>query len=124
MKKNAIGVHYAPIHTYKHARNSTREFILDVAARHPDRLKIELDALATEVLFDESNRAIGVAYLKGARLYRAAFQPNESPGEPRTAHAAREVILAGGAYNTPQLLMLSGIGPKEQLDKHEHSRFA
>ena len=118
VKKNAIGVHYAPIHTHKHARNSTREFVLDVARRHPDRLKIELDALATEVLFDDANRAVGVAYLKGARLYRAAFEPNKNPGEPRTAHASREVILAGGAYNTPQLLMLSGIGPKDQLDKH------
>jgi len=119
VKKNAIGVHYAPIHTYKHARNGTREFVLDVAARHPDRLHIELDALATEVLFDQSNRAIGVAYLKGAKLYRAAFQPSKAPGEPRSAKAAREVILAGGAYNTPQLLMLSGIGPKEQLAKHK-----
>ena len=118
VKKNAIGVHYAPIHTFKHARNSTREFVLDVARRHPDRLKIELDALATEVLFDESNRAIGVAYLKGARLYRAAYKPNTEPGVPHKEYASREVILAGGAYNTPQLLMLSGIGPKEQLDRH------
>jgi len=118
VKKNAIGVHYAPIHTYKHARNSTREFVLDVARRHPDRLKIELDALATEVLFDDSNRAIGVAYLKGARLYRAAYKPSTEPGIARKEYASREVILAGGAYNTPQLLMLSGIGPKDQLDKH------
>ncbi len=117
VKKNAVGVHYAPIHTYKHARNSTREFLLNVARRYPDRLKIELDALATEVLFDESNRAIGVAYLKGERLYKVAYKPNPG-GEPRKAYASREVILAGGAYNTPQLLMLSGIGPKEQLAKH------
>jgi choline dehydrogenase len=118
VKKNAVGVHYAPIHTHKHARNGTREFLLDVARRHPDRLKIELEALATEVLFDGSNRAIGVAYLKGAKLYRAAYQPSDVPGEARTAYASREVILAGGAFNTPQLLMLSGVGPKEQLAKH------
>ena len=118
VKKKAIGVRYAPIHTYKHARNSTREFVLDVAQRHPDKLRIELDALVTQVLFDDLNRAVGVAYLKGARLYRASFQPSSSSGEPREARATREVILAGGAFNTPQLLMLSGIGPKEQLDRH------
>ncbi len=119
VKDEAIGVHYAPIHTHNHARNGTREFLLDVARRHPDRLTIELDALATEVLFDGSNRAIGVAYLKGAKLYRAAFEPNVKPGEPRKVYCAREVILSGGAFNTPQLLMLSGIGPKEQLERHK-----
>ena len=65
VKKNAIGVHYAPIHTHNHARNGTREFLLEVARRHPDRLKIELEALATEVHFDDSNRAVGVAYRQG-----------------------------------------------------------
>lgn len=117
VKKNAIGVHYAPLHTHKHARNGTREFVLDVARRYPERLTIELDALATEVLFDDSNRAIGVAYQKGAKLYRAAWQPSPSPGTPHKVYAKREVILSGGAFNTPQLLMLSGIGPKAELEK-------
>ena len=116
VKKNAFGIHYAPLTTRKHARNGTREFVLDVARRHPDRLKIELEALATEVLFDERNCAIGIAYLKGARLYRAAHRPSDQPGERCTARASREVILAGGAFNTPQLLMLSGIGPKAELE--------
>ena len=118
VKKNAEGVRYAPIHTHRHARNSTREFLLDVAGRYPGRLKIELDALATKVLFDRHNRAVGVAYLKGERLYRAAFNPNPGEGTALEARAAREVILSGGAFNTPQLLMLSGIGPKAQLKKH------
>ena len=116
VRKNATGVRYAPLSTHKHARNGTREFVLDVARRHPDRLKIELEALATEVLFDDLNRAIGVAYLKGARLYRASASPAKAAGTPRKAFASREVILAGGAYNTPQLLMLSGIGPKQELE--------
>ena len=119
VKKKATGVHYAPIHTRRHARNGTREFLLDVARRHPDRLKIELEALATEVLFDQSNRAVGVAYRKGAKLYRAAFEPNNDEGTACVVHASREVILAAGAFNTPQLLMLSGIGPKEQLEGHK-----
>jgi choline dehydrogenase-like flavoprotein len=118
VKKNAVGPHYAPLSTAGHARNGTREFLLDVARRHPDRLRIELDALATEVLFDDANRAIGVAYLKGEKLYRASGRPNGAKGAPMTAQASREVILSGGAFNTPQLLMLSGIGPKEEIARH------
>ena len=118
VKQNAIGIHFAPISTHGHARNGTREFLLDVAQHHPDRLTIELDALATEVLFDEANRAIGVAYLKGAKLYRASAQASHAAGTPLKAYATREVVLAGGAFNTPQLLMLSGIGPKAELEAH------
>jgi choline dehydrogenase-like flavoprotein len=96
----------------------TRERLLDVAARHPDRLRIELNALATRVLFDADNRAVGVEYLKGDRLYRAHPGASDDPGERRAVHAGREVILAGGAFNTPQLLMLSGIGSRDGLGRH------
>ena len=112
------GIHYAPLATRDHARAGTREFVLDVAARHPDRLHIELDALVTKVLFDDSQRALGVVYRKGARLYRACAAPSTSHGEERTVHVSREVILSGGAFNTPQLFMLSGIGPTEELERH------
>jgi choline dehydrogenase-like flavoprotein len=104
--------------TFRHHRNGTREFLLDVQKRFPGNLTIELDALATKVLFDEKHRAVGVEYLKGARLYRAHCDPSDKPGEKKIVRATREVILAGGAFNTPQLLMLSGIGPKEELKKH------
>ena len=60
------------------------------------------------MLFDGENRAVGVEYLKGERLYRASAQPSGDSGERREVRASREVILAGGAFNTPQLLMLSG----------------
>jgi choline dehydrogenase-like flavoprotein len=60
-----------------------------------------------------------VEYLKGGNLYRAHATPNEEGGELRTAYATREVILCGGSFNTPQLLMLSGIGPAEELEKHK-----
>jgi choline dehydrogenase-like flavoprotein len=117
-KLAAEGIHYAPLATGGHARNGSREFVLDVAQRHPDCLHIELDALVTKVLFDDANRAIGVVYRKGARLYRASASPSTSEGEERTVRVSREVILSGGAFNTPQLLMLSGIGPKEELERH------
>ena len=86
----------------------------------PDRLRVELDALATRVLLDAENRAVGVEYLAGARLYRAHRQPSGAAGERREVRASMEVILAGGAFNTPQLLMLSGIGPREATGAPRH----
>lgn len=115
----ATGLRYPPLTTHRHARNGTRERLLEVRGKHPDRLHIELDALVTRVLFDDADptRAVGVEYLKGEKLYAATFSDQKSGGETRTLFADREVILAGGAFNTPQTLLLSGIGPKETLDK-------
>lgn len=113
---NGFGIRYLPLTTRNHVRAGSRERVLDVARRYPDRLRIELNALATRVLFDAGNRATGVEYLSGERLYRAHAQPNEAPGERRQVHASREVVLAGGAFNSPQLLLLSGIGPREELE--------
>jgi choline dehydrogenase-like flavoprotein len=118
VQENGTGLRYPPLATNNGARHSTRERLLDVQRKHPDRLVIELDALVTKVILDDDNRAIGVEYLKGAKLYRAHQNPSRESGELRTVHASSEIILAGGAYNTPQLLMLSGIGPKEELEKH------
>jgi choline dehydrogenase-like flavoprotein len=115
--KDAVGVRYLPLATRDHRRTGARERVLDVAARHPDRLRVETDALATRVLFDGESRAAGVEYLKGARLYRAHTRPSPA-GERREVRASREVVLAGGAFNTPQLLMLSGVGPAEELLRH------
>jgi choline dehydrogenase-like flavoprotein len=91
---------------------------MEVQKQHRDLLTIELNALATRVLFDERKRAVGVEYLKGERLYQAHATPSTSPGEMRQVRARREVILAGGAFNTPQLLMLSGIGPEAELRRN------
>ncbi len=118
VRENAFGLHYPPLATRRHERMGTRERLVETQQRYPDRLTIELDALATRVLFDGDNRAIGVEYLKGARLYQAQAQPSVGAAESRRATASSEVILAGGAFNTPQLLMLSGIGPREELKKH------
>ncbi len=118
VRQNAVGVGYLPLATRNHARMGSRERVLDVARRYPDRLRLELDALATRVLFGADNRAVGVEYLRGERLYRAHRQPSGDSGERREIRASREVILAGGAFNTPQLLMLSGIGPRDVLERH------
>jgi choline dehydrogenase-like flavoprotein len=117
VREAEVGLRYTPLTTRNHQRYGSRERVLEVQQRHPDRLRIETHALATRVLF-EGTRAIGVEYLHGERLYRAHMKPSDAPGEPRRAYAAAEVILAGGAFNTPQLLMLSGIGPRPALESH------
>src|SRR4051812_26302455 len=72
-------------------------------ARRRRNLKIVSGALATRVRF-EGRRAAAVDYMQG--------------GEVRTARASAEVILAGGAFNTPQLMQLSGLGPASLLRQH------
>jgi choline dehydrogenase len=114
--ENAIGVRYTPLTTRSHARVGTRERLLETAQKYPDRLRVELNALVTRVILDQQNRATGVEYLRGERLYRAHGQPGTTPGVLSQAQATREVILSGGAFNTPQLLMLSGIGPRAVLE--------
>ena len=78
-----------------------------VAYLHPAmgraNLTVETRALTTRVIF-EGKRAVGVEYLQN--------------GVRKTAKARREVILAGGAINSPQLLQLSGIGPGDLLREH------
>jgi len=117
-RRSFEGLCYTPLSTCRHGRVGTRERLLKTAAEHPDRLHIELDALATRVTFDEEGAARGVEYLKGRHLYRAHAAPSDTAGELREVRARREVILCGGAFNTPQLLMLSGIGPAADLRAH------
>jgi choline dehydrogenase-like flavoprotein len=113
----AEGLFYTPLTTRRHRRNGTRERIREVADRHPSRLDVRLRALATRVLLDDRNRAYGVEYVEGANRYRAHRHASDQPGTPRQVRARREVILAGGTFNTPQLLMLSGIGPQAELTR-------
>jgi choline dehydrogenase len=105
------------------ARSGPRQLLLDTAAQLPDKLTIRTDCLATRLLFDDSrkNRITGVEYLEGPHLYNASWladQFSSRPGVKRHVFATREVILAAGAFNSPQLLMLSGIGPEAELKKH------
>ena len=116
VERDEVGARYTPLTTDNGQRVGARERLLAVRARHPDRLLIELNALATRVVFD-GNRAVGVEYLKGERLYAADPGASADAGELRTVRARREVVLAGGAFNTPQLLMLSGIGDPAVLDR-------
>ena len=115
LAKASEGVFYTPLTTRWHRRNGTRERLRSIAARWPSKLELRLQALATRVVFDDDNRAVGVEYREGVNQYRALRFPATAQGVLRTVHARREVILAGGTFNTPQLLMLSGIGPAAAL---------
>jgi len=80
-------------------RHSTvRAFIDPVKGRA--NLRVETDALATRILI-EDGRAVGVEFRRGGQLHQI--------------RARREVIVSGGAINSPQILMLSGIGPAGHL---------
>lgn len=117
LRQRADGLCYTPLSTDWHSRKGTRERLREVENAYPENLRIERNAFATKILFDSEKRAIGVEYLEGDRLYRASPKPGTKTHESKTILAAREVILAGGAFNTPQLLMVSGIGPEEVLEK-------
>ncbi|HEY9040361.1 MAG TPA: GMC family oxidoreductase N-terminal domain-containing protein [Roseovarius sp.] len=92
------GAGYYQISTKGGRRASTAQAYLEWA-RKLKALRIETGAMATRILM-EGRRASGIEYLQR--------------GERQTAHA-HEVILCGGAINSPQLLMLSGIGPAAHL---------
>ncbi len=113
------GLCYAPLSTDRHRRFGTRERLREVEAKASGRLRIELHALVTRLLFAPDGGAAGVEYRKGRHLYRASpLSEGAEQGELVSIRARREVILAAGAFNTPQLLMLSGIGPEDQLREH------
>jgi hypothetical protein len=87
-------------------------------AKYP--LTLALRTLVTKVLFSNATvpRAIGVEIMEGASLYTA--DPKHVPGSKgpvSQVYAAKEVIIAGGVFNSPQILKLSGIGPKAELEK-------
>src|ERR1043166_8274971 len=72
-------------------------------ARRRQNLRVETAALARRIVF-EGRKAVGIEYSQG--------------GVTKFARAARELLISGCAYNSPQLLQLSGIGPADLLKSH------
>ncbi len=85
-----------------HRRSSAVDAFLAPVMDNP-LLTIETGAIVTGLRMD-GDRVTGVDYLKN--------------DQSRSASAGKEVILAAGAYQTPKLMMVSGIGPEEELGKH------
>ena len=91
------GTGYYQAATFRGRRRSTAVAYLRAAEKRPN-LKVEVNALVTKILF-EGTRAVGIAFNgKEAR--------------------ANQIILCAGAFNTPQLLQLSGVGPRALLERH------
>ncbi len=96
------GAGYFQLTTRKGRRWSTaRGYLKSARKRH--NLAVVSNALTTRILF-EGRRAVGVEYVKD--------------GATHVARANAEVIVSGGAFNSPQLLQLSGVGPAELLREH------
>ncbi|WP_439813619.1 GMC family oxidoreductase [Zavarzinia sp. CC-PAN008] len=93
------GIGFLQFTINKGQRHSSYEAFLAPVRRRPN-LKIETGALTRRILV-EQGRAVGIEY--------------EKDGQVRTARANAEVVLSAGALNTPQILMLSGIGPGQDL---------
>ncbi|CAN9315022.1 unnamed protein product [Alternaria alternata] len=103
---NLLGYGYWPF-TLKpedSTRSSTESaFLSHTAAR--TSLKIYQSCMARNILFDESKRATAVNVTAGGM-------------RPFIVHARKEVIVSSGLFHSPQLLMVSGIGPREALERY------
>jgi choline dehydrogenase len=96
------GVSYYQLTVKNGQRHSAAVAYLHPVMNRPN-LTVATNALASKVLI-EDGRAVGVDYVQN--------------GVKRTAKASGEVILSGGAVNSPQLLQLSGVGPAALLKQH------
>ncbi|CAN9280405.1 unnamed protein product [Alternaria sp. RS040] len=103
---NLLGYGYWPftLRPEDSTRSSTESaFLSHTAAR--TSLKIYQSCMARNILFDESKRATGVNVTAGGM-------------KPFIVHARKEVIVSSGFIHSPQLLMVSGIGPREALERY------
>ena len=98
-----MGVSYVHATLRRGRRSSGLRAFVDTARSRPN-LKILTKTQATKILIDSSTReTYGVEFRRNGQYFRV--------------FASKEVLLCAGAFNSPQLLMLSGIGPKEHLNK-------
>jgi choline dehydrogenase len=132
--RNAIdmrqGLAFTPLAVANGKRNGPRELLLNTEKAHPN-LTIWKHSLATKILFEPLKeetladgtevrpRAVGVEFCQGKHLYQADPAARNSGPQPtptkRQVFVSREVIVAAGAFNSPQLLKLSGVGPTKEL---------
>lgn len=117
LNNEATGLFRLPLATRDGRRSGPRQRIIDVVeAGHP--LDVQLGAFVTRVIFEprpDGLTAVGVELVQHEDVYGASLVRADAPSARVQAFANHEVILAAGAFNTPQLLMLSGIGDPAAL---------
>ncbi|RYP72167.1 hypothetical protein DL771_004401 [Monosporascus sp. 5C6A] len=120
------GIWGLPIHTRRDgSRWSSRHLVEETLATNQYPLTLQMDTFVSRILFANSTesgskpRATGVEIIKGKSVYKADPRNTGARGEVTTVTARKEVILAGGAFNSPQTLMVSGIGPAEHLQEFD-----
>ncbi|HWJ74823.1 MAG TPA: GMC family oxidoreductase N-terminal domain-containing protein [Kaistia sp.] len=96
------GAGFMQLTTHKGERCSAARAFIDPIAKNKN-FSLKTGAMVTRILF-EGERAVGVEYVHN--------------GKVEQARAGNEVVLAAGSYVSPKLLMLSGVGPAEQLERH------
>ncbi|KAJ9218132.1 CAZyme family AA3 [Paecilomyces variotii] len=126
LRDTTPGYYQIPTSTKDSVRIGSRDFVVDVRdAKNEDGSKkypldVRTNCFATKVTFDNSTnppRATGVEFLDGEYLFKASPRSGQTTGTPGSVKATREVIVAGGVYNSPLLLKHSGIGPANELKK-------
>jgi choline dehydrogenase-like flavoprotein len=99
-EQEGIGM-YQVTHKNGERWSAAKGYLTPILSR--PNLTVITEAMSTRILF-EGRRAVGVEYLQG--------------GERKQVKASREVLLSAGALQSPQLLMLSGVGPADHLREH------
>lgn len=103
-----LGTQYAPVTVdpKTQTRSSSESSFLQ-AYLHSGRsnMKVYTHSLARKILFDEHKRATAVEVTTHESTYRLS--------------ARHEILLSAGAFQSPQLLMVSGVGPRNELEKHD-----
>ena len=102
--QEGIGLYQATVRNGERS-SAARAYIYPSLAQRPN-LRVVTHAHATRLIF-EGRRAVGVEYRHG--------------GDVRTVRARREVVVSCGVFQTPQLLMLSGIGAPDALEESRHT---
>ncbi|XP_050356404.1 glucose dehydrogenase [FAD, quinone]-like [Nymphalis io] len=97
------GASQAQAFVYLGERVSTNTAFIQPIRYKRKNLTVKTNSEAIQILFDENKKAYGIIYIQNEKKL--------------TAYAKKEIIVSAGTINSPKLLMLSGIGPRNHLEK-------